>query len=444
MSFSPQRLIQTLRSLEQLAPAPNRYVIALSGGLDSTVLLHALATTKREHGRGLLAVHVNHQLQAESGDWAAFCASTARDLDVEFVAIPVTVDLGAGRGPEAAARRARYDALAAGIEPDDWILSAHHRDDQAETLLLNLLRGSGPLGVAGIPAARPLGEGWLIRPLLESSRDQHLAYAKSVGLRWIEDPSNEDTRYDRNFLRNDVLPLLQTRWPDVSARLASSAGLARNAADLLDELAASDLRALGGNPAQLPVDGFARLPRARQQNLLRYAARVSGLPPPLAAHVDEVLAQMTTAREDASPLVEWPGAQVRRFRDAIYLMSDVPRLDLAAGAALTREPLPLGPGLGRLSLSEVGGTGLSPRIVSHGLTVRMRQGGEEIKPAGQAHTRKLKKLLQEAAVVPWLRDQLPLVYAGDDLVAVGDLWVAADAAADDGLSIAWEGRPDLY
>ena len=285
MTFSPEFLLARLVELETEDNRPEQYVIALSGGLDSTVLAYTLAQTRRQHGRRLVAVHVDHRLHAESAAWAEHCRELADSLGIAIRIETADVDVSGGRGLEAAARDARYSILARHVGGGDWLLSGHHRDDQAETLLLNLLRGSGPAGMAGIASLNRLGGGWLARPLIEVSRDELAQYAASEGLAWVEDPSNQDERFDRNFLRHAVLPRLESRWPDSAARLARSAQLSGEANELLAELARMDLERLGARPTRVEIEGLQLLPGPRQRNLLRFALRQAGLPLPGAASV---------------------------------------------------------------------------------------------------------------------------------------------------------------
>ncbi len=445
MTFDDDVLLKRLIELEAVAAEASRYIVAMSGGLDSTVLLHALVMARSRHQKTLLAVHVDHQLQAASADWCDACRKFTAELGVDFIAETVSVDLNSGAGLEAAAREARYGALRGHVESGDWLLSAHHRDDQAETLLLNLMRGSGPIGLAGITAIRPFARGWLARPLLGVSRAELLDYADKAGLQWIDDPSNTDLEFDRNFLRHDVLPRLDARWPDCVSRLAKSAALAGEAAKLLAELAEIDLQTLGARPERLSIDGLHALSAARQRNVLRHAVRRIGLPAPGASHLSAIVGDLLAAKEDAQPLIRWRGAEARRYRDQLYLLpaSDadaaVPDEQLVAGGRVN-----LRAGHGALTLAPGAPVGLSDDVVSSGLHLQYRQGGEEIRPAGQAHTRKLKKLLQEEGIVPWMRDRLPLLYAGQRLVAVADLWIAADAASEPGNAVVWEQRPPLH
>lgn len=443
MTISAGILRQQLRELEAVAGKPSRYVIAFSGGLDSTVLLHALVSLRDEPGIPIVAIHVDHGLHEDSGAWSEHCKSAAEKLGVDYLCLSVTVQLESGQGPEASAREARYAALHAELGYNDWLLSAHHREDQAETLLLNLVRGSGPLGIAGISGIRRFGPGWLARPLLETGRDSLLNYAKSEGLQWVDDPSNTDRRFDRNFLRHDVLPRLKSRWPDISARLLRSARHAGDASELLADLAEIDLESVGGRPERLPIDGLLELSAARQRNLLRHALRRLGLSTPTMMQLARILDEVIPAREDAQPLVTWPGASVRRYRNGLYLL---PEKLIASPQAMevSAGEVPLGPGLGVLRFVPGAARGLSEAMLERRIRVRFRQGGEKFQPVGQSHTRKLKKLLQKEGIVPWMRDRLPLVYADEELVAVGDLWLAAAAVSEPGVAVRWKDRPALH
>ena len=444
MSFDPLALLARLESLESGTGQVARYVIALSGGLDSTVLTHALATTRELHGKALLALHVDHGLQPESAEWSKHCESFAAGLGIDCECVRVTVDTDRDQGIEAAARQARYAALVDYIGPQDWLLSAHHQDDQAETLLMNLMRGSGPAGIAGIGSLNRFGAGWLARPMLDIAREALEQYAEMNGLDWVRDTSNENLRFDRNFLRHEVVPLLEQRWPGVTGRLARSAALSGEAADLLEELARLDLEATGGRCERIAVSALLALPEARQRNLLRHAIREAGLPLPPATKLSAIVEQLLPAREDAQPCVAWPGVEVRRYRDSLHILAADATQPLPDGAPLGESSLELPNRLGTLTLSPGAPYGLSDAVIEQGLTLHFRRGGEEIKVHGQRHTRKIKKLLQEEGVVPWMRDRVPLIYAGDTLVAVGDLWVAASAASEPGTAVCWHNRPALH
>jgi len=445
VSFGPETLPRKLAELADLAGKPDRFVIAFSGGLDSTVLMYALASSRDAHRTSLLAVHVDHGLHRDSASWTRHCESLSDALGVDCVSVKVDVDTASGQGTEAAAREARYNAFRSLLQQGDWLLSAHHKDDQAETLLLNLMRGSGPAGLAGIGEVRPFSVGWLVRPLLSISRSELRDYAEVHDLTWIDDPSNEDRQFDRNYLRHEVIPRLEARWPDVANRLRRSAFLASEASQLLDQLADADLVDMGERPDRLALDKLRQLPFERQRNLLRYVVRELGLPSPPSTQLESIVTDLVLARDDAQPVVRWPGAEVRRYRDKVYVLPadetdpESPVLRVRSG-----QGTPLGVALGELCLEPGATIGLAENIIELGLEVRYRGGGEEIKPVGQSHTRKLKKLLQEEGVVPWMRERLPLLYSGDELVAVADIWIAASAVSKPGTAICWKNRPPIH
>ncbi len=428
-----------------LAEPGTTFCVALSGGLDSSVLLHALAGLAP--GR-LCAVYVDHGLHPDAPRWGERCAALCAGLQVPFTACAVTVATTAGEGLEAAARRARYAALAARLAPGEYLLTAHHRDDQAETVLLNLLRGAGPAGLAGIAADAPFGAGRLCRPLLGLPRSDLLAYARAARLDWIEDPANVDAHFDRNFLRHSVLPLLAGRWPGAAASLARSATFSSEAAALLDDLAMQDARR-AVRRGRILVAALGALPEPRQRNLLRFLCRRDlGTVPP-EARLREALAQVHHAGADRVPLVAWPGGELRRYRGVLYLQAPMTagpaagstlELPTRAGAVLDLDTL------GRLRLVRATGRGLALARLAPTLTVRWRNGGERLRPPGAAHTRELKKLLQERGVVPWMRTRVPLLYSAGELVAVAGLWVAAAAAAsgdEPALRVSWDRHPAL-
>jgi tRNA(Ile)-lysidine synthase len=443
VTFNSELLLERLTSLTAGEPA-SRWLVAFSGGIDSTVLLHALASAREAAQAEIVAIHVNHGLHPDAPEWEKHCRTFADKLGITCLSRQVTVDSDLKSGPEAAARQARYAVLQTLVETGDCLLSAHHEEDQAETLLLNLLRGSGVAGLAGIGAAQAFGRGRLLRPLLGVSGEALHDYAKRHKLDWIEDPSNADTRFDRNFLRREILPLLAARWPAAAARLKQSADLASEASALLKDLADIDLAAAGG-PQRLDLEALQALHPARQRNLLRQAISLCGLPPPPATRLYQAVHELIPAREDAQPLVAWPGAELRRYRNNLYVLPAMPSLpDEPAQLLLPEEPLDLGPGMGRLALDPGADQGITPDLANAGLQVRYRHGGEEIRPAGRDRTHKLKKLLQQEGIVPWMRERLPLLYSGDKLVAVADLWIAEEYAENAGFGVTWRDRSALH
>jgi tRNA(Ile)-lysidine synthase len=422
-----------------------RYCVALSGGMDSSVLVQAMAGLVAPDA--LRAVYVDHGLHPDSGAWANHCRGLCERLGVRFEVRTVRIEPRSGESLEAAARRERYAALLQTLRPGEALLTAHHEDDQAETVLLNLLRGCGISGLAGVPRRAQADGIRLLRPLLGVSRAEIEAYARVTGLAWIEDPSNTDIRMDRNFLRHQVIPVLESRWQGLRRTIGRSARLHAEAAMLLDELAARDAHRVGRGP-RLSLDALSQLPEPRQRNLLRWVCRRQLGSVPGEARLREGLAQLLAAGPDRSPLIDWPGGEVRRYRGRLFVLAPSARAALPGAAVLRARPgacLDLGR-LGRLRLRRVVGSGLATARITTDLDVRMRAGGERLRPAGRIARRQLKKLLQERGIVPWMRDRLPLLYWREELVAVADLWVAAEFVAgpgEPGLEVRWEAHPPL-
>lgn len=429
MSFSSETLLATLQDL----PTPTGYCVALSGGLDSTVLLHAMAVLRESLSVPLRALHIDHGIHADSVRWADQCAALCIELSVPLAQIRVSLSGRAKQGLEASARQARYAAFDEALAEGEMLLSAHHRDDQAETLLLQLLRGGGVHGMAGMPLLRQLGRGHLARPLLAVARAELLAYAHRHGLRWIEDPSNLDTRLERNYLRHRLIPQLEQRRAGQAKVLARSAAHFAENAELLDELAAVDLAACADGEALMIPELLRRSP-ARQRNLLRFFVRRAGLPLPDHRRLQAILDDLLPAAADAEPRVSWAGAELRRYRDRLYAMSPLPAPPEAGwqqewdGQGLLQLPC----GLGDYRLSAQQG-GLDPSCLQgQRLTIRLRRGGERLRLPGHSHHASLKTLLQQAGIPPWQRARLPLLYLNGELAQVAGLWTEAAFAVKQG------------
>ncbi|VAW79490.1 tRNA(Ile)-lysidine synthetase, partial [hydrothermal vent metagenome] len=292
-------------------PDAAAYAVAYSGGVDSHVLLHLLASQRESLRAPLMAVHVDHGIQSQSDEWRAHCARVCHQLDIPFHALQADGKAGPGESPEAAARHARYRALADWLPEGAVLLTAQHRDDQAETLLLQLFRGAGPRGLSAMPASVPLGRGLLLRPFLDVTRADILAWAQAHDLAWIEDPSNTDTRYDRNLLRHELWPLLQQRWPGLSTVLARAADHQSEQAGLADALAEMDLSSgcrTGEN--HLVQSALLTLEPARQRNLLRFWIHQQGFAMPSQAVLERIRTEMLFSRDDAQPVVRWGEAEL--------------------------------------------------------------------------------------------------------------------------------------
>jgi len=398
-------------ALHDLPAAP--LCVGYSGGLDSTVLLHLLATSRPAHG--LRAIHVHHGLHPDADRWSTHCEAACAALGVELTVIRVKV-AATGAGPEAAAREARHAAFASALASDEVLALAHHSDDQAETFLLRALRASGPDGLTAMRRWRTFGRGRLWRPLLDIDRDALLAYAHAHGLAWIEDPSNADTAFDRNFLRTRVMPLLRERWPHVSEALARSAALCEQADALLDDEDAQALANVGlSDPRCLSRMGLLALPESRRARVLRRWIDALGLPALPANGIERIEREILDARDDAEPVFQWHGTVVRAWRDLLF--ADVARAPLPADWHAEwdgRAPLVL-PGGDVLALD---GTA----DFDTPLRVHARQGGERLMRAGRSHSHALKQVLQELGIPPWERERLPLLSDGaGELLAAGDL-----------------------
>ncbi|MBJ90504.1 MAG: tRNA lysidine(34) synthetase TilS [Woeseia sp.] len=441
MAFVSDDLLKRLLALTNDTPAA-RWLVAYSGGIDSTVLLHALA--KGNHNIPILAIHIDHGLDPSSEAWAVHCKNFGSNLDIEVEVHKVSIPDNPEDGLEAAARRARYNALSTYVQDGDCVLSAHQENDQAETILMNLMRRSGLAGLAGIGARQTFGRGMLLRPLLGVRRDELEAYAAKHRLTWIEDPSNANNRFDRNFVRAKVLPILEGRWPAAAGSIRQSAEYAGEANELLKDLADIDIQTCGSEQ-KLWVGEMAKLSSSRQRNLLRHVIRLRGLPSLPAKQLFQVVNEVINARNDKQPAVKWAGGIIRRYRGYIYILEteidEVPPPETML--QLGGPPIMLGAGRGTIVLSNSDELGLDPKIIRDGLFVSYRKGGEKIRVEAGGRRRELKKLFQEEGVFPWMRSIVPLLYTGDTLVAVGDLWVSSDYAVKGGVRIMWQDRPKL-
>lgn len=397
------------------AHAPGAVVVALSGGLDSSVLLHALAALPDYRARGLRALHVHHGLHAAADAWQAHCENFCAALGVALEVRPVAVERDSGLGLEGAARAARRGAFADSLRPGEWLALAHHRDDQAETFLLRALRGSGSEGLAAMQAQAAFAAGQLWRPLLALPRALLIEYAERQGLHWIEDPTNAELQHDRNFLRHQVMPLLRQRWPHADAALAASAGLSGQASALLGVQEEAWLsRHVNGN--RLDLHALRCAPPAQRARLLRRWVAQSAAPP-LPARGVLALENEVLERDDGARFA-WHGVEIRRWRGGLHLLQALPawppdwQADWDGSAPLL---LPDG---GSLVLHSAEGFPTP-------LQVRARRGGERLRLPGRAHSRPLKHLLQESALPPWQRSTLPLLWDGEELLAAGAELISA-------------------
>ncbi len=422
----------------------SRYWIGYSGGLDSHVLLHLCARLKAESGLVFTALHVNHGLHSEADKWQAHCRRVCVLLKIPFESTRVDARPRPGESPEEAARNARYKAFCGLLQANEALLLAHHQDDQAETVLLQLLRGSGLAGLSGMGREAALGDGRLLRPLLDIPRETLLDYAHAHRLAWIEDPSNQTMDFDRNYLRHQVFPLLKRRWPACTRTLSRAAVHCAEADDLLDQWGKPILQSLIDEKGSLDLTVLDGHSRQAQRRLLRAWLKEQNRRPPAAVFVERILNEIIPARGDANPRVAWGDVEVRRYRRKLYALPRLQAADPAWHVVWSgKDPLHCPDGT-KLEVIETQGKGIdSEKWLSARITVRYRRGGERCRLPGRQGRHSLKKLFQEQGVPPWERERMPLVYLDDELAAVGDLWVCAGFCVhpgSKGLILRWSKR----
>lgn len=422
--FSPQSLLAVL----QRYPSTQCYWLGFSGGIDSSCLLHAMVQLKPLLlPTKIRAIYIDHGLQAESQQWSDQCKAVCESYGVAFVSQRLELTIDQGDSLEEKARESRYAVLANYIEAGDILLTAQHKDDQAETFLLQALRGAGPKGLASMPEIKAFAKGHHLRPLLGFSKPELESYAREQGLTWIEDPSNQHTRFHRNYLRQKVFPLLQEGWPGTSDALSRSAGHCAESASLLNQLAGIDMASAAQTNNTLSRSALNKLLPERRANLIRYWLGKKGLRAPDHRRLEQIITQLETSAEDKSPLITWPGAEIRCYRDSVYAMVPlVPVDETKVYRWLRDETLQLDDG--QLCATLIEGGGLRVADESR-VEVRFRQGGERCQPAGQTQTRELKTLFQEWQVPHWLRARIPLLYVEGELAAIAGFSVCEPYAA---------------
>lgn len=394
--------------------------VSFSGGPDSTALLHALASLPEARERHLRAIHIDHGLHPDSALWADQAHTFCSALEVPCTVVRVHV-ARSGEGLEAAARHARYATLGSMLHPGEWLLLGHHRDDQAETVLLKLLRGAGPEGLGGMRPMRSLGHGTLWRPMLDVPREMLRDHIARHGLSCIHDPSNDDRRLSRNRLRHDILPALQTHWPHAVDSINHSASLSRAAADALRIQWLDALRKLE-NPddGSLDAPGWLALEPALRHPLLDHWLHQRDLRAPTSAQRAQIERQARDALPGTTPLIHWPGTDLHIWKQRLWARAPHPAIDPTWTCTWSGETIDL-PGGGRL--------GFSGASQGFRLQVRLRRGGERLRPLGHAHTRELRDLFQQASMPPWQRAVCPLIFQDGELLAVADRWRTARADA---------------
>ncbi|QMD49378.1 tRNA lysidine(34) synthetase TilS [Citrobacter freundii] len=412
-------------------------LVAFSGGLDSTVLLHQLVLWRALHPDvALRAIHIHHGLSPHADSWVQHCESVCAQWQVPLVVERVHLE-DDGLGIEAQARRARYQAFAQTLLPGEVLMTAQHLDDQCETFLLALKRGSGPAGLSAMGENSPFAGTRLIRPLLAQTREALESWARQHELCWIEDESNQDDTYDRNFLRLRVNPLLQQRWPHFAQAVARSAALCAEQESLLDELLASDLADCITAHGTLLVAPLMMMSGVRRAALLRRWLAGVNAPMPSRNGLERIWQEVALAREDASPCFRLGECEIRRYQSQLWWVKSVDGQSETVIPWLEwKTPLALPAGLGSVQLISAGE--LRMPQADEAVSIRFKAPGV-LHIVGRNGGRKLKKIWQEQGIPPWRRDTTPLLFYGETLIAAAGVFVTREGIAEDGagVSLVW-------
>lgn len=399
-------------------------MIALSGGVDSSVLLHLMHEASMENQEiKLEAVHIDHGISTKSHEWSEFCRTKCEILDIPYQSFKIDDPRSNGESPEASARKYRYALLGNLLKHECVLLTAHHQNDQCETMLLQLLRGGGLSGISSMPEIQEFGRGYLARPLLNIDQEEIKCYAIDKGIEWIEDESNIDTNIDRNYIRHNVFPLIKQRWPSASKTISRTARHAAENLTLSQALAKQDyIKAKIVGVKILSVSSVQQFSYARQRNLLRYWIREHDKPVPSTVIMGRILTESIESEVDRNPLVRWDKTEVRRYRDRLYILDPLPEVDKNTFFTLEQasESLPLG----KISYDYTIGNGINAELLKNRtVSIGFRDGGETIFPYNSPYKRRVKKVMSECGVPPWLRDLMPLVFIDNELAAIPGIGV---------------------
>lgn len=428
--FTPEEITKHAPSLSTF----NKIWIAFSGGLDSTVLLYTLFELKQSEwpNISISALHANHNLQDESGKWQEHCQKICDDLKIPIHCINLDVQPIKGESLENVARIKRYDFFRNYIKANECLLTAHHADDQVETVLLRLIKGAGIHGLRAIRTKVPFGSGFLIRPLLDFSRLDLEDYAKNNKLKWIDDPSNKDDRFDRNYLRNQVIPKIKERWPFITKTVLRSARHCATGADLIDEMALHDYKRYYVEKDKLSISSLKKLSSIRAMNMIRYHLNNIGFELPSTKKIEQIIEEVINSRDGSNPKVIWHKYCVRKHNDKLYFLMNEQEVDtknihlaLKLGTALT-----LPHDLGIINSKKTYGKGLVLSDKAK-LYISFRKGGEKIRLPNAEHLKSLKNLFNEWKIPHWERSKIPLLYDHEKLVAVVSFCISDDYKAKD-------------
>ncbi|CAM3734815.1 tRNA(Ile)-lysidine synthase [Vibrio aerogenes CECT 7868] len=426
------------RVLMHHSQAQSRFILAFSGGIDSRVMLHLLSGFIRETGREVLAVHINHGLSPDADLWAERCRQWCQDEDIAFQLHPVSLDKKSKGGLESIARQARYEALQHYVGANDLLLTGQHSHDQLETFLLALKRGSGPKGLSSMGEVSGFGAGKLVRPLLKISRTEIESFAKQHQLDWVEDESNQDLHFDRNFIRHKIAPVLLKRWPELPVAIQRSTELCAEQEALLDELLAQQLDRAQLPDGSLSVPVLLSLSEAVCRRVLRMWLARYDLQMPSRVQLMTLYHQVILAKEDADPRLHLGNSVIRRFSGRLYCLPAVTDVTEWQHKITFNQPVELPDDLGLITLRECDQGSLSrEKLAGVSLTIGFNPQGLSACPVGRCGRTRLKKLFQEYKVPVWQRRRMPILMAGEQVVAIAQLFVDRDFTGT-GCDLIWK------
>ena len=437
--------IEAIISKEINSLVSRKFLLAFSGGVDSVVLLDLLVNSLKESDQ-LRVIHINHNLNQYSDNWAQFSREICEKYGLPLIYATVKPKRQ-GKGLEAEARTLRYQSFRDVIQDDEYLLTAHHQDDQMETLLFRIFRGTGIDGLRAIRRETKFGKGFLYRPMLNVSREEIEEYAQLRNLKWIYDSSNDDSSFDRNFLRKDIIPSIKKRWPSVEKKVSRLSVIAEQNHSLLNEFAIEDVGKLK-NYNHLDIETLSGKSYPRIINIFRFMITKNNMGVPSMRVLNEGIKTLMTS-QSKSPSMTWNNNSIRRYKRKLYFLNSSLNSPNNLSSDILwdiKKTINLGENLGSIQARFLTGDGISLNRCPTSLAIKYRKGGEEIKPSGHKITKSLKNLFQENNVLPWVRDKIPLIYVDQELISVGDLWFNQDYKAsgnEDGFLITWDKKIDV-
>ncbi|MCZ6804688.1 MAG: tRNA lysidine(34) synthetase TilS [Proteobacteria bacterium] len=424
-------------------PDSEKFWIACSGGMDSSVMLHLFYYNKSKIKQLLEIIYVNHGLQEKSVDWGVFCKKQCQHYDIPFKQLDISENCPKGLSIEEWAREKRYSLISQVMNKNDVLFTAHHQDDQVETFFLQALRGAGPRGLASMPSIKKIANGYHARPLLQYKRSEIQRYANDNNLVWQDDNSNSNIRYDRNYLRHKILPVIEERWPAYRETISRMINNQVDYKSLIDEIAHNDMKhALHKNTMSLSLEVIQKLSIERQKNLVFVWLDEQNIDRPGSKHISQIISDIICSTIDKSPCVNWKDNEVRRYRNLLYASKIFNKHSVNIEFDWNPES-PLAILNETLIANPENGKGISKADTKNAkFVVRYRQGGEKIYPKNLTHSKTVKQLFQERGVLPWLRDRIPLIYINEKLAVIPGFCIDKKYAAtkdESSWDIQWSG-----